>query len=113
MTPQYLRNQAGITCAHLAGDPRWHERAVALLEAPDDAAGAWAPAQNLTYLAVAHGQAGEVDHACAAALEALKAAQRSGSVRLAAVLTGVHADLHARYPDDVRVAELADALAQR
>src|ERR1022692_79339 len=34
MTPDYLRNQAGITCAYLAADPSWHAHAVALLDKP-------------------------------------------------------------------------------
>jgi hypothetical protein len=37
MTPGYLRNQAGITCAYLAADPSWHARAVALLDTTDPA----------------------------------------------------------------------------
>jgi hypothetical protein len=111
ITPAYVANQAGITCAHLASDPRWHARAVTLLDTAEDTTGVWAPAQNLAYLAFAHAKAGEVDHACAAGLQASRAVKRARSARNAETLAQVHADLAARHPGDPRVAELADALA--
>ncbi len=111
MTPGFFRQEEGIACAYLAANPRWHARAVALLEAAvDGTSGVWGPATSLTYLAFAHAQAGEVDRACAAALAASAAVRRSGSARCAVMLARVHADLGARYPRDERVAELADAL---
>jgi transcriptional regulator with XRE-family HTH domain len=111
MTPEFFRNEEGITCTYLAADPRWHARAVTLLEVPDETAGIWSSAQNLAYLASAHAQAGEVDQACAAAVHASAVVRRSGSARYAALLTRIHADLQASYPHDAGVAELADAIA--
>ncbi len=111
MTPEYFRNGEGITAAYLAANPRWHTRAVTLLEVPDETAGVWAGAQNLTYLASAHAQAGEVDQACAAAVQASGVVRLSGSARCEAMLGRIVADLQASHPRDARVAELADALA--
>ena len=113
LTPESFRDESGITCTYLAADPRWHARAVTLLQTPDQTAdgGVWASAQNLTYLASAHAKAGKVDQACAAGVKASGVVQRSGSARCAAMLTRIHADLQASHPHDARVAELADALA--
>ena len=113
MTPGYFANQAGITCAYLATDPSWHSRAIALLDVADSGttAGAWASAENLTYLAFAHMRAGDPEQACGTAVAASAAVRRSGSARCAVVLDRVHADLSDRWPGDPRVAELADVLA--
>jgi transcriptional regulator with XRE-family HTH domain len=110
MAPAYFRNHAGITCAYLAADPRWHAHAVALLADDATAPGLWAPAQNLAYLAYAHAQARDVTEACAAALKAMDAARLAGSARLTPVLAQVHAALRARYPGNAQVAELAQAI---
>ena len=113
MRPAFFRNEEGITCAHLAADPRWHARAVSLLETADDGTptGVWASAQNRTYLAFAHAQAGDVEQACAVAVRASGAVRAAGSAKTTLVLARVHADLQTRHPDDPRVAELTDALA--
>jgi hypothetical protein len=114
MTPGVLQAAEGHTLAYLAGTgPRWHERAVDLLETQPEASGTplWKSARNLTWLAFAPAQAGEVDHACATAVQASRAVKRAGSARNAATLGQIHADLAVRCPDDVRVKELADALA--
>jgi transcriptional regulator with XRE-family HTH domain len=112
MRPAFFRNEEGITCAYLAADPRWHARAVSLLEAADDGRPrVWAPAQNLTYAAFAHAQAGEVDQACAAAVQASGAVRRSGSAKTTLVLARVRTELQARYPGHPKVIELSDALA--
>jgi hypothetical protein len=113
MTPAVFQNEEGITCGYLAGtDQRWHSRAVTLLSARPETSGTalWVSAKNLTWLAFAHAQAGEVDQACATGLAASGAVRQAGSARHAAVLADVHADLEARYPGDSRVAELAEAL---
>jgi hypothetical protein len=112
MQPAFFCNEDGITSAYLAADPRWHARAVALLETADDgtSGGVWASAANLTWLAFAHVRADEVDQACATALAAADVVRRSGSVKCAVMLARVHADLSAQHPGDSRVAELADAL---
>jgi len=113
MTPAFFRNEAGITCAYLAADPRWHARAASLLDTADDRtpAGVWASAQNLAYLAFAHAQAGDIGQACAAAVKATAAVRGTGSAKTTLVLARVRAGLQARYPADPRVAELTDALA--
>jgi transcriptional regulator with XRE-family HTH domain len=113
MTPEFFQNVAGFTCGYLAGtDPSWHRRAVALLGPKPEASetALWAPAAYLTHLAFAHARAGDVDPACATALEASAAVRRTGSARLGVMLDQIHADLQARSPNDARVAELAEAL---
>jgi len=113
MTPAFFQNVAGFTCGYLAAaDPRWHARAVDLLAARPETSQAalWAPAANLTHLAFAHARAGEVEPACSTTLAASRAVRRTGSVRHAATLGRIHADLQARWPGDARVAELAEAL---
>ncbi len=113
MTPLFFQYEAGITCAYLAGAaPRWHSRAIELLEAKPATGGLalWTAAANLTHLTFAHAQAGDLAEACATALRALEVVRLAGSVRHAAMLAHVHANLHARYPDDARVNELAEAL---
>jgi transcriptional regulator with XRE-family HTH domain len=113
MTPAFFQDEEGITCAFLAGTgSRWHDRAVDLLAARPQATemALWARAANLTHLAFAHAQAGDVDQACAAAVEASGATRRTGSARHAAMLSRIRAGLQAQWPGDTRVAELADAL---
>ncbi len=110
MTPASFQHEAGFVCAHLAGYPRWHARAVTFLEPGTETPGIWVPAQNFTWLAFAHARAGEVDQACAAGAKAASAVRAAGSARHAAMLANVCANLHARYPDDARVSELAEAL---
>jgi transcriptional regulator with XRE-family HTH domain len=111
LNPAVFVNEEGITCAYLAGDPRWHRRAVELLAVKPDETALWAAAKNLTWLAFAHAQADDVGQACATALQASTAVRRTGSVPHAATLTQISADLTARHPADQRVVELADALA--
>ncbi len=112
LNPAVFMNEEGITCAYLAGSSsRWHERAVALLTITPDETALWAAAKNLTWLAFAHAQAGDVGPACATAIEASRAVRRTGSVPHAATLSQISADLHGRCPGDRRVAELAGALA--
>lgn len=111
MTPQFYRSVAGFTCGYLASaDPRWHNRAVSLLTAQASQSALWAPAAALTHLAFAHARAGELEQACTTGMQAAQAVRRTGSARHAVVLTQIHASLHARWPGDVRVAGLAEAL---
>jgi transcriptional regulator with XRE-family HTH domain len=114
MQPGFFQDEEGITCAYLAGtDPRWHDRAVTLLtperEPQADGMALWATAANLTHLAFAHAQAGDVDNACTTALAASAGARRTGSARHAAMLNRIHANLQAQSPGDTRVTQLADA----
>jgi hypothetical protein len=46
LTPGYLQREEGLTCAYLADEPRWHARAVTLLDT-QDATGAWETAGRL------------------------------------------------------------------
>jgi hypothetical protein len=84
---------------------------VELLAVDPDESALWAAAKNLTWLAFAHSNAGDAGQACAAGLLASRAVRRTGSVPHAATLGQISADLTARYPDDQRVVDLADALA--
>ena len=111
LTPEFFQNEAGRVCAHLAADPRWHDRAITLLDTADKGSQVWVSAGNLTWLAFAHSQADEVEQACAVAMQASGAVRVAGSVRMARLLAQTCAGLQARYPADPRVAELADALA--
>jgi len=113
MGPAFFRHEEGITCAYLSADPRWHARAVSLLDTASDGtpAGVWASAQNRAYLAFAHAQADDVEQACAVGVKASAAVRRAGSAKTALVLARVHADLRTRHPRDPRVADLTDALA--
>lgn len=113
MTSAFFANVAGFTCGYLAGAaPGWHERAVDLLAARShmDEVALWAPAANLTHLAFAHARAGDIGETCATAINAARAARRTGSARHTAVLAEMQADLQALWPNDTRVAELAEAL---
>ena len=114
MTPAVLQSFEGHVSAYLAGTaPRWHERAVDLLETRPEASGTplWKSAKNLTWLAFAHARAGDVDNACAAGLQASRVVHRTGSARNAATLNQIRTDLQARYPSHPQVKELAEALA--
>jgi hypothetical protein len=114
MTPAVLQSAEGHVSAYLAGtSPRWHKRAVDLLETRPEASGTplWKSARNLTWLAFAHARAGDVDNACAAGLQASRVVLRAGSARNAATLSQIRTDLQARYPSHPKVRELAEALA--
>jgi hypothetical protein len=114
-TPQFCLCEQGAILGSLADDPRYRERAVTALQTgyaamPEDhKSSAWAT-RNLVYLADVHARAGDLGQSCAVALQAAAVAQRTGSVRLAEMLTHVHARLHARWPHDPRTAELAEAV---
>jgi transcriptional regulator with XRE-family HTH domain len=113
MTPAFFRREQGIISAWLAGSgPGWHRRAVDCLTAdlPAGETTLRSPAISLTWLAVAHAQAGLVDQACSTATEAASAVRQSGSARLMDMLYRVHTDLTTRYPGDTRVADLAESL---
>jgi transcriptional regulator with XRE-family HTH domain len=113
MTPEFFQNVAGFTCGYLAStDPRWHNRAVSLLETGQKTSetALWAPAAYLTHLAFAHTRAGDVDNACTTALQASSAVRRTGFARHAALLTRICANLQTRSPNDARVTQLAETL---
>lgn len=64
----------------------------------------------LVHRAVLHARGGDVAQACADAMEAAPVARQTDSASLRGMLTRLHAGMAARWPDDQRVAELADAL---
>jgi transcriptional regulator with XRE-family HTH domain len=115
MSPQYFQCARGATLSLLAGDPRYAEQAAEALEAgyarlpADQKSSAWA-ARNLAYLADVHVRAGDAGQASAAARQCADIARLTGSVRLRTMLTGLHAGMASRWPDDPRVADLAEAL---
>jgi hypothetical protein len=110
-----FRCKRGVAFGWLAADPRYRELAVRELQTgfaglpEDQKSSAWA-ATYLAHIAVVHVSAGDTGQAVAAALQAAEVARRTGSVRLAGMLAAVHGRLRARWPQDRRVAELADAL---
>jgi len=107
--------ERGVAFGFLADDPRYRERAVTALQTgyarlPDDQKpSAWA-GKYVAHLADVHARAGDVGQACATAIQAAAIARRTGSGRLAGMLTSVHGRLRARWPRDRHVAELADVL---
>jgi hypothetical protein len=115
MTPQNLQCHQGVALGYLADIPRYRERAVTALQTgygalPDDQkSSAWAT-RNLAHLADVHARAGDLEQSHGAALQAATIAQRTGSEWLAEMLTQVYAQLHVRWPDDPRTAELGEAL---
>jgi hypothetical protein len=60
--------------------------------------------------AAVHVRGGDVEQACADAMEAVPVARQTDSASLRGMLTQLHAGMAARWPDDARVAELAEAL---
>jgi transcriptional regulator with XRE-family HTH domain len=114
LTPTYFQNEEGIVYGYLADDSRYYQRAVTLLETgypglADDAKPIWA-AGGLVHLVTVHARAGDIGQACSVAVQASEAVRLAGSARLAGMLTHACAGLRASYPDDPRVAELAEAL---
>jgi len=114
-SPAFFQCQKGVVLSHFAHIPRFRDQAAAALcegyaTLPDDEKlSDWAGGY-LAALAVVYEHAGDVDQACAVTLDAACIARRTGSVRLLGMLRRVGAGLAARWPDDPRVAELADAL---
>jgi hypothetical protein len=115
MSSAIFECERGAVLRLLADDPRYQQCAIAALEGgyarlPDDQrSSAWG-ARNLAYLAEAHVRAGDAEQASEVALRAARIARLKGSVRLRGMLTGLHAQMAARWPGDPRVTGLADAL---
>ncbi|MGD0606043.1 MAG: hypothetical protein ABSA53_20955 [Streptosporangiaceae bacterium] len=55
-------------------------------------------------------RAGDAGQACDVVQQAAEIARLTGSVQLRITLTGLHVQMAARWPDDPRVTDLADAL---
>jgi transcriptional regulator with XRE-family HTH domain len=115
MAPGWFACQRGVALGYLAGDPRYRDLAVSELESgyaglPEDYQSSEVAAEFLVYLAAVHVRAGDAEQASEVALRAADIARLTGSVRLRTMLTGLHAGMAARWPDDQQVAELAEAL---
>ena len=115
-TPQYVDCERGVALGYLAHIDRYRDQAIDALTAGYQSLGAdlsgseWG-ALYLLHRATVHGRGGDVDEACADAMQAAPVARQTKSASLTGMLAQLHAGLSARYPDDPRVAELADALA--
>ena len=62
------------------------------------------------HLAAVHARGSDLEQACAVAMRAAGIARATGSERLYRTLRRFRAALAARWPDDARLAELAEAL---
>jgi len=114
-TDGFFELQRGEAYGYLAGDPLYHARAAEALAAgyaalPASAQGSEWGAEYLMHLAAVHARGGDLEAAAAAAMRATSIARATGSERLMRILRQFRARLAARWPDDARVAELADAL---
>jgi hypothetical protein len=113
-TPQWFDCQRGITLGYLAHIDRFRAEAVGALTAGYEGLGADGVSEwgigYLVHRAEAHARGGEVEQACADAMQAVPVAQRTDSASLRGHLARLLAELTTRWPDDPRVAELAEAL---
>jgi len=115
MMPRWFQCQRGVAFGYLAGDPRYRDMAVNELGAgyaglPEDYQLSEAAAEYLVHLADVHVRAGDAGQACDVVQQAAEIARLTGSVQLRITLTGLHVQMAARWPDDPRVTDLADAL---
>jgi transcriptional regulator with XRE-family HTH domain len=116
-TPQWFQCERGVTLGYLSAHSDQH-RALAVEEltagyegfSADVARAEWALDYILRRAAI-HARGGDVEQACADALEVVPISLQTNSASLRGMLTELHAGLAARYPNDARVRELADALA--
>jgi plasmid maintenance system antidote protein VapI len=115
-TAQWFECQRGKVLADLAAHAdRYRIPAVEALTAGYQGLGADAAVSEwgtdyIVHRAAVHVHGGDLTQAVADALEAVPVAQITGSLRLRGMLTQLHAAMAARWPDDSRVAELADAI---
>ncbi len=114
-SPAFFELQRGLVYRFLARDPRYYGQAVTALRAghaglPDDEKSSDWGAVFLYHLAAVHAERGEVEQACAVALDVVRIARQTGSVRLARMLAHLRAGLARRWPNDPAVAALAEAL---
>ncbi len=114
-TDGFFDLQRGEAYGYLAAVPLYHARAAAALASgyaalPASAQDSEWGAEYLVHLAAVHARGGDLDQASAVAMRAAGIACGTGSARLYQVLRRLRARLAARWPDDTRVAELAEAL---
>jgi hypothetical protein len=114
-TDGFFDLQRGEAYGYLADDPLYHSRAAAALASghaalPVSAQRSEWGAEYLMHLAALHARGGDLEQAYAVAMRAAGIARSTGSNRLSRVLKRLRARLAARWPDDARVAELAEAI---
>jgi transcriptional regulator with XRE-family HTH domain len=114
-TDGFFDLQRGEAYGYLADDPLYHSRAAAALASGHAALPASAQrsewgAEYLMHLAAVHARGGDLEQAYAVAMQAAGIARSIGSNRLSRMLKRLRARLAARWPDDARVAELAEAI---
>jgi plasmid maintenance system antidote protein VapI len=114
-TPQWIEGTRGITLGYLAHIDRYRAQAVEALTAgytglsEDMRRSEWA-SDLVLHRATVHVRGGDVEAACADALQVVPVARQTDSASLHGMLTQLHAGMAARWPDDPRVADLAEAL---
>jgi transcriptional regulator with XRE-family HTH domain len=114
-TDGFFDLQRGQAYGYLAADPLYHARAAAALASghaalPASAQGSEWGAEYLIHLAAVHARGSDLEQASAVALRAAGIARATGSARLFQIIRRFRAELAVRWPDDARVAELAEAL---
>jgi len=115
-SPQWFSCQRGVVLGYLADTDQRRIEAIDALTAGyaglgANAAGSEWGTDYLVHRAAVHARGGDVGQAVADAMLAVPVARRTRSVSLRGLLVQLYAGLAERWPDDSRVAELADALA--
>jgi hypothetical protein len=114
-TPQWIEGTRGITLGYLAHIDRYRAQAIEALSAgyaglnDDMRRSEWA-SDLVLHRAAVHVRGGNAAEACADALQVVPIARQTSSAGLGGMLSQLQAAMAARWPDDPRVAELADAL---
>jgi transcriptional regulator with XRE-family HTH domain len=112
--PQWFDCERGVTLGYLAHIDRYRVQALDSLTAGyaglgDAASSEWAVDYVLRRAAI-HVRGGDVEAACADAVQVVPVARQTDSANLLGMLAQLHTGMAARWPDDPRVADLADAL---
>jgi transcriptional regulator with XRE-family HTH domain len=112
--PEWFDCERGVTLGYLAHIDRYRVQALDSLTAGyaglgDAASSEWAVDYVLRRAAV-HVRGGDVEAAYADAVQVVPVARQTDSASLLGMLAQLHTGMAARWPDDPRVADLADAL---
>ena len=111
---QWFDCERGVTLGYLAHIDRYRVQALDSLTAGyaglgDAASSEWA-VDYVLHRAAVHVRGGDVEAACADAVQVVPVARQTDSASLFGMLAQLHTGMAARWPDDPRVADLADAL---
>jgi hypothetical protein len=114
-TPQLFECRRGVALSYLAHIDRYRTQAIEALTAGyaglgADVRGSEWTADILVHRAAVHVRGGDVEAACADALKVVPVARQTDSASLRGMLAQLHTGMAVRWPDDPRVADLADAL---